>query len=103
MALIMFYPFRCLQELKTDNSFWTTFFIELQKHLKGEDTKFWEKGFHILQNINDRTSLDKEIKRARDPINMKTHHEEIYSNKKRPKTINETVENDILQIATDYR
>ena len=103
MALIMFYPFRCLQELKTDNSFWTTFFIELQKHLKGEDTKFWEKGFDILQNINDRTSLDKEIKRARDPINMKTHHEEIYSNKKRPKTINETVENDILQIATDYR
>ena len=42
-------------------------------------------------------------KRTRDPINIKTHHEEIYSNKKRLKTVNEKVENDILQIATDYR
>ena len=42
-------------------------------------------------------------KRTRDPINIKTHHEEIYSNKKRLKTVNEKVENDILEIATDYR
>jgi hypothetical protein len=103
MALIMFYPFRCLQELKTDNSYWTKLFNELQKHIKDEDTKFWKKGFDILQNINDRTSLDKEIKRARDPINMKTHAEEISSSKKHMKTVNEKNDNDILQIATEYR
>jgi hypothetical protein len=103
MALIMFHPFRCLHELKTDNSYWTKFFHELQKHIKNEDTKFWKKGFDILQNINDRTSFDKEIKRARDPINMQTHAEEISPSKKHMKTVNEKTDNDILQIGTDYR
>jgi len=88
----MFHPFRCLHELKTDNSYWTKFFHELQKHIKNEDTKFWKKGFDILQNINDR-----------DPINMQTHVEEISPSKKHMKTVNEKNDNDILQIDTEYR
>ena len=35
-------------------------------------TKFWNKGFEILQNIEDRSNLQKHIKCARDPISMAT-------------------------------
>ncbi len=31
-----------------------------------------EKGFEILQNIEDRATLQKHVKRARDPISMAT-------------------------------
>ena len=34
--------------------------------------KFWEKGFEILQKIEDRTTLQKQVIRARDPITMIT-------------------------------
>ena len=34
--------------------------------------KFWEKGFEILQNIEDRATLQKHVKCARDPISMAT-------------------------------
>jgi hypothetical protein len=35
---------------------------ELQFHLLKKYTKFWEKGFEILQNIEDRATLQKYIK-----------------------------------------
>ena len=35
-------------------------------------TQFWTKGFEILQNIEDRSNLQKNLKRARDPITMTT-------------------------------
>ncbi len=35
-------------------------------------TKFWEKGFELLQNIEDRATLQKHAKPARDPISMVT-------------------------------
>jgi hypothetical protein len=35
-------------------------------------TKFLEKGFEILQNIEDRATLQKHVKRARDPISIAT-------------------------------
>ncbi len=34
--------------------------------------RFWKKGFNILQNIEDRSTLQKHLKRARDPIAMST-------------------------------
>jgi hypothetical protein len=34
--------------------------------------KIWEKGFEILQNIKDRTTSQKQVIRARDPITMIT-------------------------------
>jgi hypothetical protein len=44
----------------------------LQCHLLKKYTKFWEKGFEILQNIEDRATLQKHVKHARDPISMAT-------------------------------
>jgi hypothetical protein len=44
----------------------------LQCHLLKKYTNFWEKGFEILQNIENRTNLQKHVKHARDPISMAT-------------------------------
>jgi hypothetical protein len=44
----------------------------LQCHLLKKYTKFWEKGFEILQNIEDRATLQKHVKHARDPISIAT-------------------------------
>ena len=90
MALLMFYPFRTLDDLKIDGSYWTKFRHELEEYSKDsistersqeqkahteEDDrryKFWPRGFVILQNFQDRLTLEKELKRARDPILLKT-------------------------------
>jgi hypothetical protein len=44
----------------------------LQCHLLKKYTKFWEKGFEILQYIEDRATIQKHVKCARDPISMAT-------------------------------
>jgi len=82
MALIMFYPFRTVDDLKTDGSYWKQFQEQLDLHTENvhlEQKKkeknhldFWEKGFEILQNIQDRFTLERKLKRARDPINLQT-------------------------------
>jgi len=51
------------------------FHKELKKHINKEDTVFWKKGFEILQNIQDRSTLEKHVKRARDPISITTKNE----------------------------
>ena len=71
----MFYPFRQLNDLKYDRSYWRVFHNELEKHINKEDTVFWKKGFEILQNIQDRATLEKHVKRARDPISITTKNE----------------------------
>ena len=79
MALLMFYPFRTLDQLKKDNSYWTLFeeqrrmYFNLDGcHKNSEKLKFWWKGFEILQNIQDRFTLEKKLKRARDPVVLET-------------------------------
>ena len=72
MALLMFYPFRQLKDLKVDGSYWRQFHKQLQCQLKQKHTKFWENGFELLQNIEDRATLQKHVTRARDPITMVT-------------------------------
>jgi hypothetical protein len=64
IALLMFYPFRQLNDLKCDGSYWKMFHNELEKHINKDDTVFWKKGFEILQNIQHRSTLEKHIKRA---------------------------------------
>jgi hypothetical protein len=44
----------------------------LQFNLLKKYTKFCKKGFEILQNIEDRATLKKHVKRARDPMSMAT-------------------------------
>jgi hypothetical protein len=72
IALLMFYPFRQLNDLKCDGSYWKMFHNELKKHINKEDTVFWKKGFEILQNIQDRSTLERHIKRVRDPTLITT-------------------------------
>ncbi len=104
MALLMFYPFRCLNDLTIERSYWKRFYKELQRHLAQKITKFSQQGFTILQNINDRLTLQKQLKRANDPIYMTTKNEKPINDKnKNNKTINENNEPDILEMGFDSR
>lgn len=67
IALVMFYPFRTLEDLKLNDRYWDKFMHE-KKRLKeslpavegAEDMpKFWAKGIEILENIDCRISMDK--------------------------------------------
>jgi hypothetical protein len=62
MALLMFHPFRSLAYLTIEGCYWKKISQELQRHLEHKDTIIWHKGFDILQNINDRMTLEKELK-----------------------------------------
>ncbi len=64
-----------MDDLKFNGSYWEKFAQEIHCHLDSKFTKFWEKGFEILQNIHDRLTLEKEIKRAKDPIFVTTVNE----------------------------
>jgi hypothetical protein len=87
MALIMFYPFRALSDLTCiGESYWKMFNQELTSHHNKEDTKFWKKVFDILQNIQDRLTLQKHLKCPQDPIFMTTVNEK--SMKKRRQKAN---------------
>jgi hypothetical protein len=104
MALLMFYPFRCLNDLTIEQSYWKRFYQELQRHLAQKITKFSKQGFIILQNINDRMTVQKQLKRANDPIFMTTKNEKpIHDTNKNKKTINENNEPDILEMGFDLR
>jgi hypothetical protein len=72
IALLMFYPFRQLNDLRYNGSYWRLFHNELKIHINKGNTVFWKKGFEILQNIQDRSTLQNHVKRARDPISMNT-------------------------------
>ena len=45
------------------------------KNTSTKKTVFWKKGFETLQNIQDRSTLEKHVKRARDPISTTTKNE----------------------------
>ena len=75
MALLMFYPLRNLDDIKLKNSYWELFHRQLKRHQKGKSTTFWPYGFTILQNIQDRITMDNDTKRARDYITATTTNE----------------------------
>jgi hypothetical protein len=72
MALLMFYSNQKLNDLTDDGSYWKKIHKELQCHLLKKYTKFWEKSFEIIQNIEDRATLQKHVKRSREAILMAT-------------------------------
>ncbi len=45
------------------------------KNTSTKKTVFWKKGFEILENIQDRSTLEKHVKRARDPISINIKNE----------------------------
>jgi hypothetical protein len=51
------------------------FHNELKKHINKENTVFWKNGFEILQNIQDRSTLEIHVKHVRDPILITTKNE----------------------------
>ncbi len=71
----MFYPFQRLNDLKYNGSYWKLFHNEPERHNNNKETVFWKKVFEILQNIQDRSTLEKQVKRARDPISITTKNE----------------------------
>ena len=46
-----------------------------KRETHGRRGSSWKKGFEILQNIQDRSTLEKHVKRARDPISTTTKNE----------------------------
>lgn len=67
-ALLMFYPFRCIEDIMLDGSHWKLFHSELQKFNNGLPTTFWSKGFDILQNIENRNHLQHNVKKREDKV-----------------------------------
>jgi len=103
MALLMFYPFRTLNDLKRKDSYWKLFNKERLRHIQKRKNKFWSKGFEILQNIEDRSNIQKKLKRARDPISMETINKQPNDNKKNTNDTNEEQIADILDMGKQLR
>ncbi len=105
MTLIMFYPFRELSDLTCiGESYWKTFQQELTSQHKKEFMKFWKKGFEILQTIQDRLTLQKNLKRPRGPIFMTTVNEK-HNKEKKTKSQSPDVNKvmDILQVGSKFK
>jgi hypothetical protein len=72
MALLMFYPFHQLNKLTCAGSYWKSFTKNYNTISTKKPQSFGKKCFNILQNIEDRSTLQAHLKRARDPIAMST-------------------------------
>ena len=89
-ALLLFHPFRCLENLQTDGSYWRKFNNSRVRHflIAGERCShgsggsrpintlgacFWEKGFDILQNIEEKVSVSKSSSRTMDKLTFNTN------------------------------
>ena len=104
-ALLMFYPFCQLTDLTCKTSYWKKFHQELTKHKKNENTIFWKKGFKIIQNIQDRDTLQKQMRRARDPICMVTVNEkpDKKNSQSQSKLTKQNNVKDILEVGNQMR
>ncbi len=101
----MFYPFRELSDLTCiGRSYWKTFPQELTSHHKKGVMKFWKKGFEILKNIQDRLTLQKNLKCPRDPIFMTTVNEKPNEEKKtKSQSPDVNIVMDILQVGSKFK
>ncbi len=87
MALMMFYPFRKLSDLTCDKSYW--------KQIHQE-----------LTNLQDRDTLQKHVRRGRDPICMVTVNEKPDEKNKSPNDSDKQKQDnvrDILQVGKQFR
>ena len=87
-------PFRCLEDLQTDGSYWEMFDFCRTKHFASNDhmksskesqptidwdpgaTSFSKKGFEILQNIDDQMTVSKSNVRTVDRLTSRTECKE---------------------------
>jgi hypothetical protein len=64
-----------------NGSYWTKFMVELRKKRRNMHTKFYDKGFDILQNIDDtRLTLQKHGKRPKDKIDRRSKCKHAFNN-----------------------
>ena len=104
VALLMFYSHRKLNNLKKRGSYWTMFLHNLKLYRREEKTTFWKKGFQILQNIQDRMTLDHKMKRAKDFItNHTTCQAPDETPSKDPNTRDDNAVEDILKFCKQRR
>ena len=94
-ALLLFHPFRHLEDLQTDGSYWTTFDTCRTTHFslvgrgsspagsvsdpdESDAPSFWSKGFDMLQNMEETSCVGKNISRTVDSLTWETtcRHEE---------------------------
>ena len=68
----MFYTHRTPRNLKLVGSYRELLTHELAKHRGKETTIFWSPGFRILQHIENRMAMDKNLRRAKDPVKINT-------------------------------
>jgi hypothetical protein len=71
---------------------------KLSKKRQGRKTKFWDYGFTILQNINDRMTVQSQGKRPMDEITRQTKMNESYGSGKRKRKRNDDGIIDISEI-----
>lgn len=71
-ALLMFQPFRTLADLKLYGTYWNLFYQQLTLHRGRQPSLFFAYGFQILQNIEDRQSMDANSQRASDRVTTNT-------------------------------
>ena len=104
LALMMFYPYRILEDLQCCDTYWRLFTKELELHRGGKETTFWKQCFVILQNIQDRMTMDKSMTSAVDRITnnieCQTPEEEHCSMNKKPR---EDDMDDILLYCSEAR
>ncbi len=81
------------------------FHNELEKQINKDNTVFWKKGFEILQNIQDRSTLEKNVKCAQDPISITTKNEKPNeTNRRQPKsTVGSSNVIDILDMDKQFK
>jgi hypothetical protein len=77
-ALLLFYPYRSLSDLVINGSYWTKFMVELRKKRRNIYSKFFDRGWEILQNIDDRLTMQKHGKRPKDEIDRVTVCEDAF-------------------------
>ena len=84
-ALMMFYPHRSINDLMRNNSFGGKFVevggltpynprVDKTRNINNlrETRCFWEKGKDILHNIQARQTMENEMKRPLDPVQIQT-------------------------------
>lgn len=90
IALLMFYPFRTVEDIKLQGSHWKLFQRELESYNNGENTVMWKEGFEILQNIEDRKMMQQNVEKRKDEITRSTKNRlnlhKIKINRKKKKT-----------------
>ena len=94
----MFYPFQKLEDLQLNESYWNLFFRERQLFKKNEKTTMWEKGFDILQNIENRHVLQCNPPKRQDHIMKNTINKLGTDIKQKKKGTLSPEENDIADI-----